>query len=70
MDQKTTGWLTLSGKKYYFDKEGKMVTGTVNIDGKDYTFNESGELTTGTTEKSGWVQSGKKMGITMIITKK
>lgn len=58
--QKTTGWLTLSGKKYYFDKEGKMVTGTVNIDGKDYTFNESGELTTGTTEKSGWVQSGKK----------
>ena len=37
-----------------------MVTGTVNINGKDYTFNESGELTTGTTEKSGWVQSGKK----------
>ena len=45
MVKKITGWLTLNGKKYYFDKEGKMVTGTVNINGKDYTFNESGELT-------------------------
>ena len=42
MVKKTTGWLTLNGKKYYFDQEGKMVTGTVNINGKDYTFNESG----------------------------
>ena len=25
MVKKITGWLTLNGKKYYFDKEGKMM---------------------------------------------
>ena len=48
-----TGWRTIGGVKYYFDKtSGKMVTGWQEIDGKWYLFNSSGAMQTG------WKQSG------------
>ena len=40
-----TGWQTLSGKTYYFDKNGKAVTGKQIIQGITYQFGEDGSLT-------------------------
>lgn len=42
-----TGWQTLDGKRYYFDKNGNPVTGTQVIQGMQYTFNSDGSLVTG-----------------------
>lgn len=42
-----TGFVTLQGKKYYYEG-GRYVTGTSRtVDGVSYTFNSSGELTSG-----------------------
>lgn len=38
-----TGWQTIDGKKYYFDKDGNKVTGTQVIQGVTYYFNSNGE---------------------------
>ncbi|WP_420490750.1 hypothetical protein [Neobacillus drentensis] len=32
-----TGWITISGKKYYFDKSGVMKTGWITVSGKSIT---------------------------------
>lgn len=37
-------WLTIDGKKYYFDKNGYMVTGKVRIGLKTYKFRSDGSL--------------------------
>ncbi|MBQ9513191.1 MAG: Ig-like domain-containing protein, partial [Lachnospiraceae bacterium] len=42
-----TGWQTLSGKTYYFDKNGNKVTGEQVINGAKYTFNSDGSLSAG-----------------------
>ena len=39
-----TGWQTLDGLTYFFDKTGKPVTGTQIIQGVTYTFNGDGVL--------------------------
>ena len=39
-----TGWQTLNGKTYYFDKNGKAVTGKQIIQGITYQFGEDGSL--------------------------
>lgn len=39
-----TGWQTIDGKRYYFDKNGKPVTGDQVIQGMRYTFNSDGSL--------------------------
>ncbi len=39
-----TGWQTLDGLTYFFDKTGKPVTGTQIIQGVSYTFNAEGVL--------------------------
>ena len=39
-----TGWQTLSGKTYYFDRNGKVVTGKQIIQGITYQFGEDGSL--------------------------
>ena len=39
-------WVTIDGKKYYFDEEGWMVTGWQKIEGKWYLFASSGEMLT------------------------
>ena len=39
-----TGWQTLNGNTYYFDKNGNYVTGDQVIKGVDYHFNEEGIL--------------------------
>ena len=40
---KYTGWQTIDGKTYYYDKDGNRVTGTQVIQGVQYTFEESGD---------------------------
>lgn len=40
---KYTGWQTIDGKTYYYDKNGNYVTGTQVIQGVQYTFNSSGQ---------------------------
>lgn len=37
-----TGWQTIDGATYYFDKNGNKVTGHQVIDGVSYTFNSDG----------------------------
>ncbi len=44
---KYTGWQTIDGKKYYYDKNGVAVTGTQTIQGIDYTFGSDGALSGG-----------------------
>ena len=41
---KYTGWQTIDGKTYYFDKNGNKVTGTQIIQGKQVVFGEDGVL--------------------------
>lgn len=41
---KYTGWQTIDGKRYYFDKNGNPVTGEQIIQGMKYTFNSDGSL--------------------------
>lgn len=42
-----TGWQTIDGKTYYFDKNGNYVTGTQVILGSEYKFNSDGTLNLG-----------------------
>ena len=42
-----TGWQTIDGATYYYDKNGNPVTGEQVIQGAKYTFNENGVLNTG-----------------------
>ena len=37
-----TGWKKLSGKWYYFRKNGAAATGTLKIKGKTYKFTKTG----------------------------
>lgn len=37
-----TGWQTIEGKTYYFDKDGNKVTGTQTINGVTYYFDSNG----------------------------
>lgn len=39
---KYTGWQTIDGATYYFDKNGNKVTGTQVIQGIQYTFSSEG----------------------------
>lgn len=41
---KYTGWQTIDGKRFYFDKNGNPVTGDQIIQGMKYTFNSDGTL--------------------------
>ena len=43
----TTGWKTVSGKKYYYNAKGQKVTGFQKIDNKWYYFTSAGVMTTG-----------------------
>lgn len=45
---KYTGWQTIDGKLYYFDKNGVKVTGEQVIKGVKYTFASDGSLVQGT----------------------
>ena len=42
-----TGWQTIGGKTYFFDKNGNYVTGEQVIQGAKYTFGADGALSTG-----------------------
>jgi len=39
-----SGWKKVSGKWYYYDKNGRKVTGFQKIDGKLYSFNKKGVM--------------------------
>ncbi len=39
-----TGWQTINGKTYYYDKNGKVVTGTQVIQGVTYNFDSTGAI--------------------------
>ena len=41
-----TGWQTINGKTYYYDKTGKVVTGTQIIQGVTYNFGADGAIQT------------------------
>jgi GH25 family lysozyme M1 (1,4-beta-N-acetylmuramidase)/uncharacterized protein YjdB len=41
-----TGWQTIDGKTYYFDKNGNPVTGTQIIQGVTYNFDSTGAIAT------------------------
>ena len=43
---KYTGWQTINGKTYFYDKNGKPVTGEQIIQGAKYTFGSDGALAT------------------------
>lgn len=45
--QPRTGWQTIKGKRYYYDKKGVKVTGLKKIDGAKYYFNKKGVMQTG-----------------------
>lgn len=45
--EKMTGWRTINGKKYYFDKNGNKVTGLKKIGEDKYYFNKNGVMQTG-----------------------
>ena len=42
-----TGWQTINGSVYFFDKNGNYVTGEQVIQGAKYTFGSDGKLSTG-----------------------
>ena len=42
-----TGWQTIDGNTYFFDKNGNFVTGEQIIQGAKYYFNSDGHLSTG-----------------------
>ena len=42
-----TGWQTIDGSVYYFDKDGNYVTGEQVIQGAKYTFGSDGKLSSG-----------------------
>ena len=42
-----TGWQTIDGRRYYFDKNGNKVTGEQVIQGVKYTFGSDGALNAG-----------------------
>ena len=44
---KYTGWQTIEGSVYYFDKNGNYVTGEQIIQGAKYTFGSDGKLSSG-----------------------
>ena len=49
------GWKKVSGKWYYYDKNGKKVTGFQTIEGKLYCFNKSGVML------YGWHKNSEKL---------
>lgn len=44
---KLTGWQTINGKRYYYNKNGRKVTGLKKINGYKYYFNKKGVMQTG-----------------------
>lgn len=50
-----TGWQTINGKTYFYDKSGKAVTGTQIIQGVTYNFGSDGAIQTSV--------NGSKFGI-------
>lgn len=53
--QARTGWLTLEGKRYYFDPiSAVMVIGQVQIDGITYQFDSNGAWLSGGPTQTGW----------------
>lgn len=47
-----TGWQTIDGKTYYYDKNGNVVTGTQIIQGVTYNFGEDGAIATKVNEST------------------
>ncbi len=47
VEYKYTGWQTIDGKRYYFDKNGNKVTGKQVIQGVQYDFGADGALSSG-----------------------
>ncbi|WP_288071665.1 fibronectin type III domain-containing protein [Adlercreutzia caecimuris] len=63
-----TGWQTLSGKKYYFNKSGKMAKGWLKLSGKTYYFNGNGAMLKGFAApavKAKSAKSAKKRSLTV-----
>lgn len=48
VEYRYTGWQTIDGKRFFYDKNGTTVTGEQVIQGVKYTFNGDGSLNTGT----------------------
>lgn len=48
VEYRYTGWQTIDGKRFFYDKNGIAVTGEQVIQGVKYTFNGDGSLNTGT----------------------
>ena len=46
-EYKYTGWQTIDGHVYFFDKEGKYVTGEQVIQGAKYNFGSDGKMSSG-----------------------
>lgn len=46
-ETKYTGWQTINGKVYYYDKNNKMITGEQVIQGAKYNFASDGSLSMG-----------------------
>lgn len=48
VEYRYTGWQTIDGKRFFYDKNGTAVIGEQVIQGVKYTFNGDGSLNTGT----------------------
>lgn len=62
------GWQTIAGKKYYFDKSGKMAKGWLKLSGKTYYFNGNGAMLKGFAApavKAKSAKSAKKRSLTV-----
>ncbi len=53
------GWQTIDGKRYYFNKQGKMQKYRQTINGKIYYFNGAGVLQTGWIKGNNWFYADK-----------
>ena len=42
-----TGWQTVNGKRYYYDKDGKKTVGEATVEGVTYLFAPNGAQQTG-----------------------
>lgn len=69
-EEKTTGWSTVNGIKYYFDSNGTMVTGFLTLSGSTYYFDSTGAMKTGLQtigSKKYYFYSDGKMAVSISI---
>lgn len=63
-------WLTIDGKKYYFQADGAVTTGLKKLNNKWYYFDYDGVMATGWTKVNGYVRYFNSEGVMVTGLKK